>query len=87
LQELVELAGGDEQIAAAEAGHQFLPHPVTIPHRAHDLQVFVATALMGHALDPDEHARVMRCSPSSVNPESTNYYHLPLYFARQLAGP
>jgi hypothetical protein len=56
LQEVVELAGGDEQIPTAEARHQFLPHPLAVPHGAHDLQVLVALAVLGHRLDSDEHA-------------------------------
>jgi hypothetical protein len=55
LEELVELAGGDQQIAAAEARDQRLPNPRAVPHRAHDLQVLVAAAVLYDRLDPHEH--------------------------------
>jgi hypothetical protein len=55
LDQLVELAGGDEQIAAAEAGHQLLAHSRAVAHRAHDLQVLVALATPYDRFDPYEH--------------------------------
>jgi hypothetical protein len=55
LQEPVELAAGDQPIAAAEARHQLLTDARAVPHRAHDLQALIAPAVLYDRLDPHEH--------------------------------
>jgi hypothetical protein len=69
LEELIELAGGDEQIATAEAGHELLADPRAIPLRAHDLQVLVALSVLDDWLDPHEHRSLITIIRSFVNLE------------------
>jgi hypothetical protein len=59
LQQPVELAGGHQHVAAAEAGHQLLAHAIAVADRADDLQVLVSPAVLNDRLDPHEHGRVM----------------------------
>jgi hypothetical protein len=77
LEELIELAGGDEQIAAAEAGHELLADSSAVPLRAHDLQVLVALSVLDDWLDPHEHRRLIAACPSSVNskPITSSFCH------------
>jgi hypothetical protein len=67
LEQLVELAGGHQQVAATQARHQLLAHPRAVAHRAHDLQVLVALAALYDRLDPHEHQSVMPISTTGVN--------------------
>ena len=64
LEQLVELAGGDEQVAAPETRHQLLAHPRAVAHRAHDLQVLVAAPVLRDRLDAHEHPSAPASLPS-----------------------
>ena len=59
LEQAVQLAGGHQHIAAAEAGHQLLPHAVAVADRADDLQVLVVPAVLNDRLHPDEHEPII----------------------------
>ena len=78
LEQLVELAGGHQQIAAAEARHQLLAHPRAVAHRAHDLQVLVAPAVLYDRLDPHEHPSAHANLPRRRQDQSLYNFHLPL---------
>ena len=83
LEQLVELTGGDEQIAAAKARHQLLAHPRAVPHRAHDLQVLVAPSVLYDCLDPHEHPSADASLPRRCQDQSLYDLYLPLHFAYQ----
>lgn len=58
-EQIVELAGGEQDVAAAERGEDLLPDTALLAVGADDLEVLVGPAVLDTTFRPDEHARIV----------------------------